>query len=89
MLTAAMTAPRTRKPAATKPSRTPRAKSVLSQHGDAAKLAAETELLRATLAANGWNATRAGLALGIRDVPTVLRAIERCGLRAEYESHAG
>lgn len=63
-----------------------RTKSKLSQAGDAAKLAAERELLRSTLVAHDWNATAAGLALGIKDTPTVLRAIERCGLRAEYEN---
>lgn len=65
---------------------TKRTKSKLSQVGDAAKLAAERELLRSTLVAHDWNATAAGLALGIKDTPTVLRAIERCGLRAEYEN---
>lgn len=64
-----------------------RPKSALSIAGDQAKLEAETALLRATLEAHGWNATKAGLALGIRSVPTVLRQIERCGLRAEYEKH--
>jgi len=60
--------------------------SELSQHGDAAKLAAETALLRAALEANDWNATKAGASLGINALPTVLRQIERCGLRAEYEN---
>lgn len=64
-----------------------RAKSKLSQTGDAAKLAAERELLRSTLVAHDWNATAAGRALGIDATATALRQIERCGLRAEYEKH--
>lgn len=64
---------------------TKRTKSKLSQTGDAAKLAAERELLRSTLVAHDWNASAAGRALGIEATATVLRQIERCGLREEYE----
>ena len=83
MLTAAMTAPRTRKPAATKPA--PRPKSKLSQVGDAAKLAAERKLLLKTLRANAWNLSATARALGMTDASSVLRAVARYDLTAEYE----
>ena len=66
-----------------------RPKSALSLAGDQAKLDAERALLRATLEAHGWNATHAGRALGIDHVQTVLRQIERLGLRAEFDRHSG
>ena len=66
-----------------------RPKSALTIAGDQAKLDAERALLRATLEAHGWNATHAGRALGIDHVQTVLRQIERLGLRAEFDRHNG
>lgn len=62
-----------------------RPKSALSIAGDQAKLDAERTLLRATLEAHGWNATHAGRALGIAHYQTVMRQIERLGLRAEFD----
>lgn len=64
-----------------------RPKSALTIVGDQAKLDAETALLRDTLVAHDWVAAKAGAALGITDAATVSRAIDRCGLRDEYEKH--
>ena len=64
-----------------------RAKSALTIAGEQAKLEAERTLLREALVIHAWNATHAGRSLGINHVQTVLRQIERLGLRAEYDQN--
>jgi hypothetical protein len=64
-----------------------RRRSLLTAHGDAAKLAAERELLLATLRANGWSLTRTAEALGMCGASDVRRAIAHAGLSAEYIAH--
>lgn len=64
---------------------TPRKKSKLSQHGDAAKHAAERDMLLKSLRAHAWNLTHTARDLDIIDASTVLRAIDRYELRDEYE----
>jgi len=64
-----------------------RPKSKLTIAGDQAKLDAERALLLETLTAESFNLTHTAAALGMSDASTVLRAIDRYGLRAEYEKH--
>jgi transcriptional regulator with GAF, ATPase, and Fis domain len=64
-----------------------RAKSALTIAGDQAKLDAERALLASTLDAHGWNLTHTAKALRLNDPSSVLRAIERCGLKAAYAAH--
>ena len=64
-----------------------RRRSLLTAHGDAAKLAAERELLLATLRAHGWNLKHTASVLGMYGAADVLRAIAQTGLAAEYAPH--
>lgn len=64
-----------------------RRRSLLTAHGDAAKLAAERELLLATLRAHGWSLTRTAEALGMWSPSAVLRAVAQTGIGAEYAAH--
>lgn len=64
-----------------------RRRSLLTAHGDAAKLAAERELLLATLRANGWSLTRTAKVLGMWSPSAVLRAVAQTGIAAEYAAH--
>ena len=79
------------KPAAPKPTprakapAKPRPKSTLSQVGDAAKLTAERKLLLKTLRAQAWNLSATARELGMTDASSVLRAVARYDLTAEYE----
>lgn len=77
------TAPKTaRKPAAATEGRK---KSLLTQAGDEAKRAAERALLLKTLRAHDWNLTHTAAALRMGAPTAVLTAIDRYGLRADYE----
>ena len=80
MLTAAMTAPRTRKPAATKPTLPPRAKSALTEIGEAAMRKA----LLASLKRHRWAFPAVAGELRLAGSANVLRAIRSLGLVAEY-----
>lgn len=78
---------RAKAPKAKAPKREPRPKSLLSQEGDAAKIAAERALLLKTLRAEGNNLSATARALEMTDASSVLRALVRCDLIAEYEKH--
>lgn len=83
MLTPAMTAPRTRKPAATKPApSTSRAKSGLTEIGDAAMRKA---LLR-SLKRHRWALPAVAEEFRLTGSANVLRAIRSLGLVAEYDA---
>lgn len=73
--------------AAKAPKRKARPKSKLVQHGDAAKIAAERELLLKTLRAKDWNLSHTAAELVMGNASAVLRALDRYGARAEYEKH--
>ena len=65
----------------------PRKRSKLSQAGDAAKLKTERDMLLKTLRAEGWGLSATARALALTDASSVLRAIVRYDLTAEYEKH--
>lgn len=81
------TSKKSKAPKAKAPKREPRPKSLLSQEGDAAKLKAERALLLKTLRAEGNNLSATARALAMTDASSVLRALVRCDLIAEYEKH--
>lgn len=62
-----------------------RKKSKLTQVGDAAKLDAERAFLLKTLKAKAWNLTHTADELEMGDASAVLRALDRYGIRDEYE----
>lgn len=64
-----------------------RAKSLLSQHGEAAKAKAEGALLLKTLRANGWNLSATSRDLAMGNASAVLRSLDKYGLRDVYEKH--
>lgn len=66
-----------------------RPKSLLSQHGDRAKLEAERDLLLKILREKGWNLSATARELEMGDASAVLRALDRYGVREEYEKHKG
>ena len=84
MLTPAMTAPRTRKPAATKPTpaKSTRTRSALVEAGDVAM----RKLLLSELRRQSWNLTGTATALRMTGPSNVLHAIKRLGLSAEYDA---
>lgn len=66
-----------------------RRRSLLTERGDAARDAAQRDLLRETLIAKGWNLTHTAAALSMGDASAVLRSIAALGLRDEYEHARG
>ena len=88
---APMTKPRTRttKPAVTTPRPSTRALSTLALVGDAAKRAAQRQLLLSTLEAHGWDLTATAEALGLTSRGDVHRAITDLGLTTEYATAKG
>ncbi len=87
MLTAAMTAPRTRKPAATKPApSTEAATRSLADVGREAAKAAQRKVLLAALRSHKWNLSAAGAAVGVKGSANVIRFIHSLDLTAEYDA---
>lgn len=82
-----MATSKTRTPTAKAPKRKARPKSKLVAHGDAAKIEAERALLLKTLRAKGWNLSHTAAELVMGNASAVLRALDRYGVRAEYEKH--
>ena len=83
MLTAAMTAPRTRKPAATKP--TPAPSERPNELVEVAAVAQRKRLLKALRAAK-WNLGHTAVALRLSGAPAVIQYLKRLGLTAEYDA---
>lgn len=65
---------------------TARPKSVLVEHGDAAKVKAERALLLKTLRANDWSLQKTSNALRLGSASSVLRALDKYDARGVYET---
>ncbi len=85
MLTAAMTAPRTRKPAATKPAPSTEPARSLAEVGRLAAEAAQRKTLLASLRRHDWNMSATARELSMTNTANVLRAIKRLELSDDYE----